>query len=347
MTKDATGFQAKVDVPWGTKVEYKFIVDGQWKTSEDAPIERDPSVSHTYVPLLSKLTFLCRSGRYVNNAYTAPPKPLPTVSSAISFVTDVFQTLSGAVRPKVYVYVCMFLPISFFQSPPSNIQPATPPVVVPPTARFPILPVKDASTDLPASPNTSKTNASAPASTEEPSTHKPVNVSRVQSSEALKSTSVPAPAPEPATPEAGPAVPEAVSTSEAAAPAPTTAAAQVPAKTDEPPAAAVPTEDKPALNGVHGQHSPQASLSAARASLSLIKEKAPFPAASEDGTTRSFSGTSSIKKKRGFTFGRSRASEISASDDGTESPGGSVRKKKRSIFGKIKHMFDHIDKEMK
>ena len=246
----------------------------------------------------------------------------------------------------------MFLPISFFQSPPSNIQPATPPVVVPPTARFPILPVKDASTDLPASPSTSKTNAPAPASTEEPSTHKPVNVSRIQSSEVLKSTSVPAPAPEPAAPEAGPAVPEAVSTSEAAAPAaqaeaPMTAAAQVPAKTDEPPDAAALTEDKPALNGVNGQHSPQASLSAARASLSLIKEKAPFPAASENGITRSFSGTSSIKKKRGFTFGRSRASEISASDDGTESPGASVRKKKRSIFGKIKHMFDHIDKELK
>lgn len=44
MTKDATGFEAKVKVPWGTTVEYKFLVDGHWKTSENAPTETDPCV---------------------------------------------------------------------------------------------------------------------------------------------------------------------------------------------------------------------------------------------------------------------------------------------------------------
>jgi len=40
------------------------------------------------------------SGRFVNNVYTAPPKPPSTVSSAISFVASglggAFQSLTGA-----------------------------------------------------------------------------------------------------------------------------------------------------------------------------------------------------------------------------------------------------------
>ena len=50
-------------------MEYKFLVDGKWETS-DAPTETDPS------------------GKYVNNVYTAPPKPPTTVDSAISYITS-------------------------------------------------------------------------------------------------------------------------------------------------------------------------------------------------------------------------------------------------------------------
>lgn len=310
MTKDATGFQTTVDVPWGTKVEYKFIVDGQWKTSEGAPIERDPCVLVHHITL--QLTFLSRSGRYVNNVYTAPPKPVS----------------KSSVRPKVDVCISLSYQFLIFQPPP-------PPAEVAPTTTFPIEPIKDASADL---PSTSGTNPPVSSSTEEASTHKPVIVSRIQSSEVLKDTTLSAPAsvvpgsntktaaePEPAIPKA-----------EATAPPVEAATTTVDHVPNEPPAAA-PTEDSPTLNGVNGKHSPQVSLSAARASL---------PTASEDGTVskgafRSFSGTSSIKKKRGSLFGGSRAS---TSDDGTESSlSGGVRKKKRSIFGKIKHMFDHHD----
>lgn len=80
LVKDVSGFAAKVRIPWGAKVEYKFLVDGQWKTS-DAPVETDPS------------------GRYTNNVFIAPPKPASSVSAAISYVTSgfgaAFQNLTG------------------------------------------------------------------------------------------------------------------------------------------------------------------------------------------------------------------------------------------------------------
>lgn len=80
LVKDESGFAAKVRIPWGAKVEYKFLVDGQWKTS-DAPVETDPS------------------GRYTNNVFIAPPKPASSVSAAISYVASglgaAFQNLTG------------------------------------------------------------------------------------------------------------------------------------------------------------------------------------------------------------------------------------------------------------
>lgn len=82
LVKDESGFVATVRIPWGAKVEYKFLVDGKWQTSPDAPTETDPS------------------GRFVNNVYTAPPKPPSTLSSAVSYVASglggVFQNMTGA-----------------------------------------------------------------------------------------------------------------------------------------------------------------------------------------------------------------------------------------------------------
>lgn len=87
LTKDASGFETKVRIPWGTKVEYKFLVDGVWKTRDDMPIERDPS------------------GKYINNAYTAPSKPASTVSSAIAYVASgiggALSTIAGIDSGKV------------------------------------------------------------------------------------------------------------------------------------------------------------------------------------------------------------------------------------------------------
>jgi hypothetical protein len=57
LTKTSTGLEATVDIPWGHKIKYKFIVDGQWLVLEDQPTEVDP-------------------GGYVNNVYIAPPRPI-------------------------------------------------------------------------------------------------------------------------------------------------------------------------------------------------------------------------------------------------------------------------------
>jgi large subunit ribosomal protein L28e len=59
MKKTATGFEAEVQVPWGKATEYKFLVDGEWKLSD----------------LLESKTDYDPSGKYLNNTYTAPPKP--------------------------------------------------------------------------------------------------------------------------------------------------------------------------------------------------------------------------------------------------------------------------------
>lgn len=61
LARTATGFEAPVRIPWQDKITYKFIVDGNWTTSDQQPTETD-------------------SSGFVNNVYTAPPKPeLPTV----------------------------------------------------------------------------------------------------------------------------------------------------------------------------------------------------------------------------------------------------------------------------
>ena len=49
------GFEAPVFIPWKDKIAYKFIVDGRWLTNDTEPTEVDHG--------------------FVNNVYTAPPKP--------------------------------------------------------------------------------------------------------------------------------------------------------------------------------------------------------------------------------------------------------------------------------
>jgi hypothetical protein len=333
MTKDATGFQAKVKILWGTKVQYKFIVDGLWQTCENAPTESDPS------------------GRYVNNVYTAPAKPVspliesttkdaPAVKDDSTNIPASETNTPAALSTHKPVNVQSSEDTSLSTSPPVvdiPREPAVPEEVSAPKLAAPQVPAKAAAAPTEDKPTSNDVNLAA-SETNTPaalSTNKPVNV---QSSEVSKDTSLSTPplvVEEPAVTEA---VPEEVSVPEVPAPA----ASQVPTKPSDT-AATVPTEDKPTLNGVNSNHSPQTSLSAARASLLHTKENPPFPTPSQDSTLskrtgRSFSGTSSFREKRGSIFGGSRAS-----DDGTVSSDGGVRKKKRSIFSKIKHMFDHHD----
>jgi hypothetical protein len=56
MKKDANGFKGTTKIPWGEKIAYKFIVDGQWVVNDREPTETDNLGN-------------------VNNVYTAPKKP--------------------------------------------------------------------------------------------------------------------------------------------------------------------------------------------------------------------------------------------------------------------------------
>ncbi|KAH7931364.1 hypothetical protein BV22DRAFT_998932, partial [Leucogyrophana mollusca] len=56
LVKGPSGFEAKVRVPWGERVPYKFIVDGRWVTRDDQPTEPDQPGN-------------------INNIYVSPSKP--------------------------------------------------------------------------------------------------------------------------------------------------------------------------------------------------------------------------------------------------------------------------------
>jgi hypothetical protein len=58
LTRKPDGFETPVLIPWQDKIAYKFIVDGRWMTNDREPTEIDHG--------------------FVNNVYTAPPKP-PTI----------------------------------------------------------------------------------------------------------------------------------------------------------------------------------------------------------------------------------------------------------------------------
>jgi len=55
LTKTETGFTGTIQIPWGSEVQYKFVVDGNWVACQEQPVTLD--------------------GSNDNNVYTAPPKP--------------------------------------------------------------------------------------------------------------------------------------------------------------------------------------------------------------------------------------------------------------------------------
>ncbi|KAF8592452.1 carbohydrate-binding module family 48 protein [Ramaria rubella] len=41
LTKSSRGFEGKIKLPWGSRVLYKFVVDGHWRTAQSQPEEAD------------------------------------------------------------------------------------------------------------------------------------------------------------------------------------------------------------------------------------------------------------------------------------------------------------------
>ncbi|KZT54531.1 carbohydrate-binding module family 48 protein, partial [Calocera cornea HHB12733] len=56
LQKTESGFSALISLPYGQKVEYKYVVDGAWVTRSDEPSETDNSGN-------------------VNNVLLTPPEP--------------------------------------------------------------------------------------------------------------------------------------------------------------------------------------------------------------------------------------------------------------------------------
>ncbi|TFK56180.1 hypothetical protein OE88DRAFT_1652812 [Heliocybe sulcata] len=63
LNKTPTGFESKIKVPWSETILYKFVVDGNWTTASDQPTEYDATGN-------------------LNNVYHAPSKPAPPVLEA-------------------------------------------------------------------------------------------------------------------------------------------------------------------------------------------------------------------------------------------------------------------------
>ncbi|KAI0034430.1 hypothetical protein K488DRAFT_12905, partial [Vararia minispora EC-137] len=57
LSRTPTGFEAPVRVPFGEKIQYKFVVDGRWLTDDSAPTTSE--------------------GGFINNVYAAPARPEP------------------------------------------------------------------------------------------------------------------------------------------------------------------------------------------------------------------------------------------------------------------------------
>ena len=80
LAKGPSGFEGRVRVPWGAKVLYKFIVDGNWTTLDGQPAERDPA------------------GHW-NNVFTAPPQPEPPVSEREPTIQETEPETTSAAEP--------------------------------------------------------------------------------------------------------------------------------------------------------------------------------------------------------------------------------------------------------
>ena len=394
LVKDMCGFAATVRIPWGAKVEYKFLVDGQWQTS-DAPTETDPS------------------GKYTNNVYTAPPKPASAVSSAISYVASgisgAFQNLTGSDDTEK---VCRFSSIWYKQTcsrrakvpaemstkdvalaenlmKPLSEVPSVPEVApVVPTKLIPPGILSNGPDQCAPEPEYAVTSAvPEPEPIVTPTISDPEKIATSASAEADQVTTpaaaeqhiitqgtepaVASPAPEldaHALPKQ--AIPDSLGPEKAViwkpepVPAPVVPGLEV---STHAPVVFSSKESKAGSleNGINGNGMPVPSAQSAPAAIDDMAETPdvplnttePSPAAPESSSTlregrhafpgsemdigdglSSKAGSSSMRKKRYSLFGG--GSEV---DDSNASKSSSARKKNRSFFGKVKHLFDKND----
>ncbi|CCO27009.1 hypothetical protein BN14_01042 [Rhizoctonia solani AG-1 IB] len=85
LTKHDKGFTGSIQIPWGSEVQYKYVVDGEWKACLEQPVTLD--------------------GSNDNNVYTAPAKTAPApdadtlVAAAAPGPTSVPESSAKAPEP--------------------------------------------------------------------------------------------------------------------------------------------------------------------------------------------------------------------------------------------------------
>ena len=97
LSRTDTGFEGKVSVPWGSKVVYKFRLDGDWIVLEYQPTEIDPigNVNNlTYAPEKPVTAHAIKAARSGSTIIVDKDKAVPayTVPTPASIAASLSQS---------------------------------------------------------------------------------------------------------------------------------------------------------------------------------------------------------------------------------------------------------------
>ncbi|KLO07489.1 hypothetical protein SCHPADRAFT_894616 [Schizopora paradoxa] len=314
LARTDSGFEGKVSVPWGSKVVYKFRLDGDWIVLEDQPTEIDPigNVNNmTYAPEKPVTAHAIKAARSGSTIIVDKDKAVPayTVPTPASIAASLSQNGDAGAGTVISEPEPMFLdPVLEDPEKHSPEEPAT----VAPDVPLVIEPVVDKSLDTTASPDVQSKAAEGAISTHTPAVEGTVDSAAEPEPKPEVKEEVTTPLPEPKELATNAAAAASVPLPETPAAVPTDAPAVPPKPSTPPPVPA--DSEKPA-------------------------ESAPPTPAKTNGTITPAPSAPTTPKKTAFPS--------HGEDEGGSSPSsvrsrlGSVRKKRLSIIDKIKSVFHH------
>lgn len=339
LDKSPKGFSKTLGVPWDSKIVYKYFVDGQWQI--------DPSSPKEYT-----------DNRYMNNVYTTPPNPAapsapaatspvtqePEKATLVSEATDSVLASHGA--PGIVSYVASGVGAAI-----ANVTGYDP--INSQQIRVPETPIAE----------TAPATATAPASTKPANGLEPIHDEPVVlhlPSDTVKSQGTdPRGAPIPNAPEpykevngtlpgeldhprhstaahSSQVIPPADRHPETTVPAPAAPSEPAPA-TEEHPRHSTPAHPSEVV------HKPEASATTTTTAVESAPKEAAAPKTppSKGASLPRTSDVSPPTTPRKFSFQRSRGSVSGSIGSADSSP--TKKKKRESIFEKIKDVFHHHD----
>ncbi|KAJ7228958.1 hypothetical protein GGX14DRAFT_346966, partial [Mycena pura] len=319
LVKGENGFHGSINIPWDTKMLYKYVVDSVWLCETSHPMETDAS-------------------GYINNVYISPPKPVYASSAPVAADTtpDATSNLSQlasdfvdtvAARDgtsSVLGYVASGLGAAIQTTIGVDLINGTR-VTVTVSETDPSDPVAESTSELP-NPGAAVTVAeTVPSTSESP---KPVNGTAPAVTVAETAPSDPVAASSPELPNPG---------ATGIAPA-DTVADTVPSTSDSP----KPAASAPAVTvSESARADPVAGSTSESLKPAVTATPAEFSSSTPTATPASSAPTTPAKNLK-HAFPSSESGSPAASKHGTVSS----RKKRQSIFGKVKGLFSK-DKEEK